>query len=70
MTDLRAVTVFNLAGAPHVIDFFEFVEPDGTRPRQAPVTAEDVVRGGPRSRAQRVGPILGGPSHRVSGPGR
>ncbi|WP_125775801.1 putative immunity protein [Antribacter gilvus] len=52
--DLRAVTAFNLACALLVIDLFESVRPHDDRPRQALVAAEDFVRGGPRSRAQRI----------------
>lgn len=54
MEDLRAVAAFNLACALQVIDLFEAVKPHDARPRDALAAAEDFVRGGPRSRAQRI----------------
>ncbi|WP_271404721.1 putative immunity protein [Kocuria palustris] len=54
MEDLRAVAAFNLACALQVIDLFEAVKPHDARPRDALVAAENFVRGGPRSRAQRI----------------
>ena len=54
MEDLRAVAAFNLACALQVIDLFESVQPRDARPRDALIAAEDFVRGGPRSRAQRI----------------
>ncbi|WP_372338124.1 putative immunity protein, partial [Microbacterium sp. MPKO10] len=54
LEDLRAVTAFNLACAMQVIDIFEAVNPHDERPRDALVAAENFVRGGPRSRAQRI----------------
>lgn len=54
MDDLREVTAFNLACALKVIDLFESAKPHDARPREALVAADDFIRGGPRSRAQRV----------------
>lgn len=54
LTELRAVTAFNLACAGEVIGPFESVQPADGRPRAALVAAEEFVRGGPRSRAQRI----------------
>lgn len=54
LDELRAVTAFNLACAEQVIDVFERVRPDDTRPREALDAAAAFIRGGPRSKAQRV----------------
>ncbi|MEY9933800.1 hypothetical protein ABH926_008462 [Catenulispora sp. GP43] len=52
--DLRAVTAFNVACAEQVIELFEEAKPDDTRPREALDAATAFIRGGPRSKAQRV----------------
>lgn len=68
MEDLRAVAAFNLACALQVIDLFESAKPRDARPRDALVAAEDFVRGGPRSRAQRISaPAAHRASKEVSG---
>ena len=68
MEDLRAVAAFNLACALQVIDLFEAVKPHDARPRDALAAAEGFVRGGPRSRAQRISaPAAHRASKEVSG---
>ena len=68
MEDLRAVAAFNLACALQVIDLFEAVQPHDPRPRGALAAAEGFLRGGPRSRAQRIGaPAAHRASKEVSG---
>jgi hypothetical protein len=68
MEDLRAVAAFNLACALQVIDLFESVKPHDGRPRDALAGAEDFVRGGPRSSAQRISaPAAHRASKEVSG---
>src|SRR5436190_14919400 len=54
LDELRAVTAFNLACAEQVIDVFEDARPTDTRPREALEAGAAFVRGGPRSKAQRV----------------
>jgi hypothetical protein len=54
LDELRAVTALNLACAEQVVDVFEGVQPTDTRPRAALDAAAAFVRGGPRSRAERV----------------
>lgn len=48
------MAAFNLACALQAIDLFESVQPRDARPRAALIAAEDFVRGGPLSRAQRI----------------
>lgn len=54
LDELRAVTAFNVACVELVIGLFEDARPDDTRPREALNAAAAFVRGGPRTRAQRV----------------
>lgn len=54
MDELRTVTAFNLACSERVIELFENVQPGDTRPREALDAAAAFVRGGRRSRVQRV----------------
>jgi len=61
--ELRAVTAFNLACAEQVIDLFEEVQPNDTRPKEALNAAAAFVGGGPRSMAQRVSALA---AHRAA----
>lgn len=54
LDELRTVTAFNLACPEQVIELFEDVQRNDTRPREALNAAAEFVRGGPRSRAQRM----------------
>ncbi|MFI0794359.1 putative immunity protein [Micromonospora rubida] len=53
-SELREVTTFAVAAAAEVLPLYESASPNDARPRQAIEAAQNIVRGAPRSKLQRM----------------